>query len=80
MARKFVFELDSKGVVALMKSEEMKELLGSFGKRVASSAGDGYESSPINSSDRSKVFVYADTSEAKQDNLKNNTLLKALGG
>ena len=74
------FELNKAGVIELMKSAEMKAVLNEYGSRVSSSAGAGYEAKDVMSGDRAKVFVYAETEEAKKDNLKNNTLLKALGG
>lgn len=79
MAKKSKFVLNSAGVVELMKSAEMKAVLEGYGSRVASTVGSGYEANTVMSGDRAKVFVHAETDEAKQDNLKNNTLLKALG-
>lgn len=77
---KMKFELNSAGVVELMKSAPMQVILNEYGAKTASRAGDGYLVEDVMSGDRAKVFVRADTPEAKRDNLKNNTLLKALGG
>lgn len=77
---KMKFELNSAGVVELMKSAQMQSILNEYGAKVASRAGDGYSAENIMSGDRAKIFVQAETPKAKSDNLKNNTLLKALGG
>lgn len=74
------FELNSAGVVELMKSQAMIDLLNAFAESVQSTAGDGYESDIVMSGDRAKAFVRAETKEAYNDNLENNTLLRALGG
>lgn len=74
------FELNSKGVVELMKSSAMQSVLKKYGDATASAAGKGYSTEIVMSGDRAKVFVEAKTFEARQDNMKNNTLLKALGG
>ncbi len=74
------FELNSKGVVELMKSPAMQNVLKQYGEATASAAGKGYSTDIVMSGDRAKAFVEASTLEAKRDNKKNNTLLKALGG
>ena len=74
------FKLNSAGIVELMKSAAMQTVLNEYGSRTVSAAGAGYADKTVMSGDRAKVFVYADTDDAKRDNLKNNTLLKALGG
>lgn len=74
------FELNSKGVVELMKSAEMVSVLNEYASAVAGRAGEGYSTSAVMSGDRAKVFVKAETDEAIKDNSENNTLLKALGG
>lgn len=75
---KWKFELNSKGVVELLKSSEMQANLAKRGGSVASTAGNGYEAEAVMSGDRAKVFVSAKTAGARRDNLKNNTLLKSL--
>lgn len=45
---------------------------------VASAAGEGYE--VMQGFDRVSVLVKPATQKAAQDNLENNTLLKAMGG
>lgn len=74
------FELNSAGVVELLKSAEMAAVLNEFAEAVAGRAGEGYAISEVMSGDRVKAFVTADSEEAIADNSENNTLLKALGG
>lgn len=74
------FELNSAGVVELMKSQEMAAVLDEYASAVASRAGDGYAVSAVMSGDRAKAFVSAETKEARAENNENNTLLKALQG
>lgn len=75
-------ELNGEALEALLKSEEVRGALDGIAEKIAESAGDGYE---VGSADdkvlttRAIATVYAATPEAKQDNLENNTLLKAAG-
>ena len=79
MSSKFRFELNSKGVRDLLRSDEMKSGLRRYAQRVKAAAGDGNEISEYTGASRANVSVYASTRKAKKDNLQNNTLLKALG-
>lgn len=79
MSSKFKFELNHAGVSELLKSSKMKNVLGRYASNVSSKAGKGYSTSVIDVSDRAKAFVHTSTKSAQRDNLKNNTLLKALG-
>jgi len=74
------FEPNIAGITELRKSAEMKAVLNHYASVISSTAGAGYETVEIMSGDRAKVFVVADTAEARKDNLENNTLLKALRG
>lgn len=77
MAVKFV--LNKKGIGELLKSDAMKNVIEEHASRVANNAGEGYAAAdPHYTGQRVAVNVYAETEEAKQDNLENNTLLKAL--
>ena len=74
------FKLNKAGVRELLKSE------GVYGecKKVAQSAlakcGDGYAVHDVKYPERSGVAISAPTMRAVNDNKKNNTLLKAVGG
>lgn len=73
-------ELNSDGIVEMMKSDEIMSVLESHGRRMVSSLGEGYSMSKYpNGKSRGNVSVYADSKEAYQDNLNNNSLLKAVG-
>ena len=77
---KVKIELNLKGLNALMKSEEMQSVLNQAADKIAAAAGDGYEieeAHPIRYIAISSVR--AATFKARRDNLKNNTLLKAMG-
>lgn len=74
------FKLNKAGVRELLKSE------GVYGecKKVAQSAlakcGDGYAVHDVRYPERFGVAISATTMRAVNDNKKNNTLLKAVGG
>ena len=76
---KVKIELQSNGIRKLMLSEEVIEALEEKARMVKNIAGDGYEISRYSGLTRANVSVYADTKKARQDNIENNTLLKALG-
>lgn len=75
---KYKFELNRSGVRALLRSDEMKSMLKAKADAAAQACGDGYASGNYVMSTRAVARVSAVTAEAKQDNLKNNTILKAL--
>lgn len=79
MSSKYRFKLNSEGVRQLLKSEEMKNALSEYAKMVQNRVGEGYSVSKYTGKTRANASVHAETNEAKRDNLKNNTLLKALG-
>ena len=74
------FKLNKAGVRELLKSE------GVYGecKKVAQSAlakcGDGYAVHDVRYPERSGAAIAATTMKAVNNNKKNNTLLKAVGG
>ena len=76
---KVKIELQSNGIRKLMSSEEVIEALEEKAKLVKNIAGEGYDISRYSGLSRANVSVYADTKKARQDNIENNTLLKALG-
>lgn len=71
--------LNRKGVRELLKSQPIADACKEQAKAVGGKAGEGYEVRKRNYPKRTGYIVVAETDEAKQDNLKNNTLLKALG-
>jgi len=75
---KFKFVLNRAGVRALMKSEEMQTILKDKADNALNSLGEGYKSDIHVGKNRANAMVYADTYQAKRDNLKNNSILKAV--
>ena len=72
-------KVNYKGVGALLRGPEVREMVDSIGAGIASRAGDGYGNRTHYTGQRSICNVYADSKEAKKDNLEHNTLLKAMG-
>lgn len=73
-------KLNSKGIRELLKSPEIMSACQSVAQAAASRAGSGYSISVHpNGKTRGNVSVFAETDEAKKDNLSNNTLLKVTG-
>lgn len=77
MSKKYAFELNRAGVRELLRSDEMESVLIQYAQEVSRNAGEGYN--VWKGSNRSNVSVRAVTAKAEQDNLENNTLLKAVG-
>ena len=75
---KFKFELNRSGVRALMQSDEMQSILKDKANNALNSLGEGYKSDTYVGKNRANAMVYADTYQAKADNLKNNSILKAV--
>lgn len=78
MAKSFEFELNLPGLNELMKSAEMQKVLDQKGAQVAGAAGNGYNKRTHVADYVAITNVYAETEAAKRENLKDNTLLKAL--
>ena len=78
MAEKFRIELNSEGVRELLKSAEMEAICREQANAIAARAGDGYTVSTYSGRTRVNASVITATSKAARDNLKNNTLLKAV--
>lgn len=72
------FNLSYKGVGELLKSEGMQAVLTSKARDIRERCGDGYEQDIHVGKTRANASVSATTYKAKKDNLKNNTLLKAV--
>ncbi len=75
---KFKFELNRSGVRALMQSTEMQSILKSKANNALNSLGEGYKTDSYVGKNRANAMVYADSYQAKRDNLKNNSILKAV--
>ena len=79
MAKNVKVKLNSAGVQELLKSSAITSKCMQLAQGVASKAGDGYEVQQRNYPERTGAAVVAVTKEAIQDNLDNNTLLRAMG-
>lgn len=74
------FQLNRKGVAELMKSKEMQGILTEYASGVKNRCGDGYTQDIYIGKNRANAMVSAETREALSDNIKNNTILKAVRG
>lgn len=72
------FKLNRSGVASLMKSTALQGVLEEKATAIRNRAGEGYKQDTFVGKTRANAMVYADTYQAKKDNLKNNTLLKAV--
>ena len=71
-------ELNSEGVRALLKSPEMAAICKEQAEAIAGRAGSGYHVTTYTGATRVNASVITETAEAARDNMKNNTLLKAV--
>ncbi len=71
-------ELNSDGVQELLKSSAMMNICKSHAQAIANRAGSGYIVTTHTGPTRVNASVFTATNEAARDNLKNNTLLKAV--
>ena len=80
MAKKWKVWVEPKAVFEIMKSDEMQKILREEAEKVVGRAGEGYEANVRVGSKRAVANIAPTTPKAYNSNLKNNTLLKALGG
>lgn len=76
---KVKIELNSSGIRDLLRSSDMMACVVGFAEEVAQKAGNDYEISQYVGSGRVNASVNTASVDAYQDNLDNNTLLKAMG-
>lgn len=75
----FISNAESKkGIGDLMKSEEMQEMLLSKAKQITNKAGKGYHASSSVGTYISFGYAKTGTIGSYYDNLKNNSLIKAM--
>ena len=74
----FKFKLNRSGVASLMKSGPMQHVLESHATSIRNRAGEGYQQDLYVGKTRANAMVSARTYQAKADNKRNNTLLKAV--
>lgn len=71
-------ELNSQGVRELLRSEEMMAICREHADKALSNLGEGYEVTTHTGRNRVNAEVAAVSYEAKLDNSRNNTILKAI--
>lgn len=74
------FKLNKAGVRELLKSEGIQNQCRQKAKEALSRCGSGYAVHDINYPERAGTVIAATDMRAVNDNKKNNTLLKAVGG
>lgn len=74
----YQFELNREGVKQLMKSEEMKAVLDEMAHHIAESAEGDYKVDSMTGRTRANAEVSCASAKTYYDNLRNNTLLKAM--
>lgn len=72
------FELNYAGVGQILKSEEMQNVLQAKAEEICGRCGEGYSTDVKVLNTRAVASVFPETDEAYIDNLKHNTLLKAV--
>ncbi|MBP1046405.1 hypothetical protein I6N96_08915 [Enterococcus sp. BWM-S5] len=78
MSNKKGFELNRGGIAELLKSDAMQKVLTDKATDIRNRCGDGYEQDIYVGQNRANAMVSAATYRAKRDNVKNNTILKAV--
>lgn len=75
---KLKIELNSAGVRELLRSQGMMDICAGLAQGVQARLGKGYIVSRRTGKNRVNASIKAATRKAKTDNMKNNTILKAL--
>ena len=70
--------LNRAGVRALMQSKEMQKICTDHANRALSKLGNGYEVTSMIGKTRCNAEIAAVSQEAKEENSKNNTIMKAM--
>lgn len=70
--------LNREGINALLHADELERGLSELVSGIAGRCGDGYESDTRQMPSRVIASVYTDSARARQDNQKNNTILRSL--
>ena len=71
--------LNSEGVRQMLLSDDLMQACKQQAEQVRAIAGEGYEVSTFVGTNRVNASVRPVTQEAYNDNLENNTLMKAVG-
>ena len=78
---KVEIQLNTEGVNELLRRPDTVQMISEFGNEMADQLGEGYQCrTGFGAKDgRVHVWVMAASDKAKQENLENNTILKAMG-
>lgn len=71
-------ELNNSAIRDLLRGEDVQNALSSRANLIKSKLGEGYETDIYVGKNRANASIRAESKEAKRDNKKNNTLLKAM--
>lgn len=77
---KVTIQLNSEGVREMLRSEEMKTICEELANKAQGKLGDGYTVTSMTGKNRVNASIFAESYEAKRENMENNTILKALRG
>lgn len=75
---KLKVRLNRSGVLALLRSREMEAVCQERANAALQVLGDGYAVSAFRGKNRVNVSIKAESNQARQENMKHNTILKAL--
>lgn len=77
---KVKFVLNRSGVREILRSKEMMDICKEYADKAQQSLGDGYEVTTHTGTNRVNAMIAAESYAAKRENLKENTIIKAVFG
>lgn len=77
---KVEIKLNTSGVREMLQSKEMKSICEEHANNALGKLGAGYTVTSMTGKTRVNASVYAENYEARRENMKSNTILKALRG
>ena len=77
---KVEIKLNRSGVREMLQSQEMKTICEEHANAALSKLGTGYKVTSMTGKNRVNASISAESISARRDNMKNNTILKALRG
>lgn len=80
MANRIRVQMLSKGAAALLKSQDMQDVLLARAEAIAADAGPGFEADVIIGRSRARAMVKSTDWQSMHAQATNNALLKAIGG
>lgn len=77
---KVIIKLNPSGVKAMLRSKEMKEICLEHAEAIRQRCGEGYKTDSYIGPNRCNASIWPASYQAKKDNSKNDTLIRAMGG